>query len=113
MATKQPKKSNKKKAPVTNKKKAPAKKAPAKKAPAKKAPANKTPAKNASGLKTKGKVASVDPFLLEKAGETKPQFVTAEKLMKTIAQQPTVVRANDLKSSSLRKRMLAWFKLSK
>lgn len=103
MATKQPKKSNKKKAPVTNKKKAPAKKAPAKKAPAKKA----------SGLKTKGKVAAVDPVLLEKAGETKPQFATAEKLMKTIAQQPTIVRANDLKSSSLRKRMLAWFKLSK
>ena len=103
MATKQPKKSNKKKAPVTNKKKAPAKKAPAKKAPAKKA----------STPKTKGKVAAVDPFLLEKAVETKPQFATAEKLMKTIAQQPTVVRANDLKSSSLRKRMLAWFKLSK
>ena len=103
MATKQPKKSNKKKAPVTNKKTAPAKKAPAKKASA----------KNTSVLKTKGKVAAVDPFSLEKATETKPQFATAEKLMKTIAQQPTVVRANDLKSPSLRKRMLAWFKLSK
>lgn len=108
MSSKQSKKTNKKKAPVSNKKKAPVKKAVAKKAPAK-----KTPAKNASELKTKGKVAAVDPFLLEKAGETKPQFASADKLMKTLAEQSSVVRVNDVKSLPLRKRMLAWFKIYK
>lgn len=104
MSSKQSKKTNKKKAPVANKKKAPVKKAPAKKAPAKKAPAKKS-------------AVSVRPEdadrLLTKVSEPKPQFVSAEKLMKTIAEQTAVVRVNDLKSAPLRKRMLAWFKLSK
>jgi hypothetical protein len=109
MSSKQSKKPNKKKAPVTNKNKAPAKKAPAKKAPAKKAPAKKAPApKSAVGVRPEDA-----DRLLAKATEPKPQFVSAEKLMKTIAEQTAVVRVNDLKSASLRKRMLAWFKLSK
>lgn len=105
MTSKQTKKSNKKKAPV--------KKASAKNAPAKKTPAKKAPAKEASGLKTKGLVAAKDPYLLAKVGETKEQFANADKLMKTLAQQPSIIRANDVKSLPLRKRMLAWFKISK
>ena len=105
MTSKQPKKSNKKKAPV--------KKASAKKAPAKKAPAKKAPAKEASGLKTKGLVAAKDPYLLAKVGETKEQFANAEKFMKVMAEQTAVIRVNDVKSLPLRKKMLAWFKISK
>ena len=106
MTSKQPKKSNKKKTPV--------KKASVKKASAQKAPAKKAPAKKASGLKTKGLVAAVDPIRLsEKVGETKEQFANAEKFMKVMAEQTAVIRANDVKSLPLRKKMLAWFKISK
>ena len=101
MTSKQPKKSTKKKAPV-------------KKASAKKAPAKKAPAKKVSGLKTKGLVSAVDPVRLsEKVSETKEQFANAEKFMKVMAEQTTVIRANDVKSLPLRKKMLAWFKISK
>ena len=106
MTSKQPKKSNKKKTPV--------KKASVKKASAQKAPAKKAPAKKASGLKTKGLVAAVDPIRLsEKVSETKEQFANAEKFMKVMAEQTAVIRANDVKSLPLRKKMLAWFKISK
>lgn len=96
MTSKQPKKSAKKN---TSNKKAPAKKAPAKKASApKKAIINRP--------EDAARLSAV-------ANETKQQFASADKLMKTLAQQPLVVRANDVKSSSIRKRMLAWFKISK
>ena len=102
MTSKQPKKSNKKKAPV-------------KKASAKKAPAKKVPAKKASGLKTKGLVAAVDPIRLsEKVSETKEQFVNAEKFMKSFVDESAVlIKANNVKSLPLRKKMLAWFKIYK
>lgn len=96
MTSKQPKKSAKKN---TSNKKAPAKKAPAKKASApKKAIINRPE----------------DAVRLDAvANQAKQQFASADKLMKTLAQQPSLVRANDVKSSSIRKRMLAWFKISK
>lgn len=89
--------------------KKPAKKAPSKKAAPKK-PKEKTPApaKKAPELKTKGLVAAVDPHLSsEKATLPKEHFVSAEKFV------AEVIRANDVKSKSLRKRMLAWFKVTK
>ena len=97
MTSKQPKKSNKKKAP-------------AKKAPVKKAPASKkaSASKSTIGVHTKD-----TDLLLSKVGEQKTQFVGAEKMMKAIAETSTVVRANDIKSKSIRQKMLAWFKISK
>jgi len=50
---------------------------------------------------------------LQTATEAKQRFVSAENLMKAIAEQSPIVRANDIKSPSLRKRMLAWFRASK
>jgi hypothetical protein len=105
MSSKQSKKTNKKKAPVSNKKKAPVKKAVAKKAPAKK----KTSAPKASVSAT----SKNSDLLLTKTSEPKPQFASADKLMKTLAEQSSVVRVNDVKSLPLRKRMLAWFKIYK
>ena len=96
MTSKQPKKSVKK---STSNKKAPAKKAPAKKASAPKKPVNVRP-EDADRL-------------LATVKETKQQFASADKLMKTLSQQPSIIRANDVKSLPLRKRMLAWFKISK
>jgi len=96
MTSKQTKKSVKK---STSNKKAPAKKAPVKKASAPKKPVNVRP-EDADRL-------------LATANEKKQQFASADKLMKTLAQQPSIIRANDVKSLPLRKRMLAWFKISK
>jgi len=96
MTSKQTKKSVKK---STSNKKAPAKKAPVKKASAPKKPVNVRP-EDADRL-------------LATANETKQQFASADKLMKTLAQQPSIIRANDVKSLPLRKRMLAWFKIRK
>ena len=56
----------------------------------------------------------MDPIRLsEKVSETKEQFANAEKFMKVMAEQTAVIRANDVKSLPLRKKMLAWFKISK
>jgi hypothetical protein len=83
------------------------KKAPSKKVAPKK-PAKKAPSKKADGLKTKGLVSAIDPYLSsEKASLPKGHFVSAEKFV------AEVIRANDVKSKSLRKRMLAWFKVTK
>lgn len=96
MTSKQPKKSVKKNTPN---KKASAKKAPVKKtSTTKKAVINRP--EDAARL-----LASVD--------ETKKHFVSADKLMKTLSQEPSLVRVNDVKSPSIRKRMLAWFKILK
>lgn len=95
MTSKQPKKTTKK---STSNKKAPVKKAPTKKASApQKAIINRPE----------------DAARLAVANETKQQFANADRLMKTLVEQPMVVRANDVKSPSIRKRMLAWFKISK
>jgi hypothetical protein len=96
MTSKQTKKSVKK---STSNKKAPAKKAPVKKASAPKKPVNVRP-EDADRLSAT-------------ANEKKQQFASADKLMKTLAQQPSIIWANDVKSLPLRKRMLAWFKISK
>lgn len=96
MTSKQPKKTTKK---STSNKKAPVKKAPTKKASApQKAIINRP---------------EDSTHLAAVANETKQQFANADRLMKTLAEQPMVVRANDVKSPSIRKRMLAWFKISK
>jgi hypothetical protein len=101
MTSKQPKKSNKKKAPV-------------KKASAKKAPAKKDPVKKASASKKTTNVRPEDSDrLLAKISEPKQQFANAEKFMKVMAEQTAVIRVNDVKSLPLRKKMLAWFKISK
>jgi hypothetical protein len=106
MTPKQPKKPAKKN---TSNKKAPAKKA--KKVTPKAKPSFKPDAKDGDGdgIVQDG-TAWARPAT---ATETKQQFASADKLMKTLAQQPSIIRANDVKSLPLRKRMLAWFKISK
>jgi hypothetical protein len=78
----------------------PKKKAPAKKAPAKKA----TPAKRGRPPKA---VAPKPEITTTDSIEESPKVVEP-----TLAQKkdPVVVRANDVKKASLRKRMLKWFK---
>jgi len=76
----------------------------------------KNPSKKPSKTTPKKKPAAKkapSPDRLQTATEAKQRFVSAENLMKAIAEQPPIVRANDIKSSSLRKRMLAWFRASK
>ena len=80
----------------------------------KKKPAAKKPvAKKASSPKKTATIRSADTDRLQTATETKQQFASAENLMKAIAEQSSIVRANDIKSLSVRKRVLAWFKASK
>jgi hypothetical protein len=83
-------------------KKAPVKKTASKKAPVKKkAPAKKPVSKKVSAVEIKIDVE-------------KPQFVNAEKFMKSFVDESAVlIKANDVKSLPLRKKMLAWFKISK
>ena len=74
----------------------------------------KNPSKKPSKTTPKKKPAAKKaPSPKKTATEAKQRFVSAENLMKAIAEQPPIVRANDIKSSSLRKRMLAWFRASK
>lgn len=80
----------------------------------KKKPAAKKPAvKKASSPKKTATIRPADTDRLQTATKAKQQFVSAENLMKAIAEQSPIVRANDIKSLSLRKRVLAWFKASK
>jgi hypothetical protein len=73
----------------------------------------KPAAKKAPSPKKTATIRPADADRLQTATEAKQRFVSAENLMKAIAEQPPIVRANDIKSSSLRKRMLAWFRASK
>jgi len=82
------------------------------KKPSKTTPKKKPAAKAPSPKKT-ATTRPADADRLQTATEAKQRFVSAENLMKAIAEQPPIVRANDIKSSSLRKRMLAWFRASK
>ena len=92
-------------------KKAPAKKTATKKAPAKKAPAKKAPTKaKAETVSAKTKEAVSNKTVLQEAKPT--TFVDSERFLKSIAES-NVIKANDIKSASLRKRMLAWFKIRK
>jgi len=80
----------------------------------KKKPAAKKPvAKKAPSPKKTATIRPVDTDRLKAVTETKQQFVSAENLMKTIAEESPIVRANDIKSLSLRKKVLAWFGVSK
>ena len=102
----------------TPKKKTPAKKAAASKKPApKKAPEKKTPAKRGRPPKAK----SVEEVLVNAAEEAvSPVLEEAESLLDNLiddavemledATENVVIRANDIKKASLRKRVLAWFK---
>jgi hypothetical protein len=95
-------------------KKAPAKKTAVKKASAKKAVAKKAPAKKTSP-KAKTVVSQTDETVTNKTvlQDAKPTtFVDSERFLKSIAES-NVIKANDIKSASLRKRMLAWFKIRK
>jgi hypothetical protein len=95
-------------------KKAPAKKTAVKKASAKKAVAKKAPAKKTSP-KAKTVVPQTDETVTNKTflQDAKPTtFVDSERFLKSIAES-NVIKANDIKSASLRKRMLAWFKIRK
>jgi hypothetical protein len=99
-------------------KKAPAKKAVAKKtAPAKKAPAKKTPAKKAPAKKSapNGPVPNKKAPVKRQATSATPADITTS-VSGTISEDTTthtiinnVVRANDVQTPSLRKRMLRWF----
>lgn len=101
-------------------KKASAKKASVKKTPAKKVVAKKAVAKkNAPKVKTQSALKETDAMALlnhkhPPADKDVQTFVSAEKFLKTMAEQSNVViKANNIKSDSLRKRMLAWFKIRK
>lgn len=88
-------------------------KKPSKTTPKKK-PATKKPVpKKTQSPKKTATIRPVDTDRLQTVSEAKPQFTSAENLMKTIAEQSPVVRANDIKSLPLRKRVLAWFGVSK
>ena len=93
-------------------KKAPVKKTASKKSPAKKkAPAKKPVSKKVSATAEK----STKNVLAEiKIDTAKPQCVNAEKFMKSFVDESAVlIKANNVKSLPLRKKMLAWFKISK
>ena len=96
---------------TTNKTKKTAKK----KTTVKKASAKKTPTKKASSPQTPILVRPEDNDRL--SVQIPKNFVSAEKFMKSVvdeAKKPaSVVRVNDVKSVSLRKKMLAWFKIKK
>lgn len=108
---------------MSNEKKKPAKKAPAKKAVAKKtAPAKKAPAKKAPAKKQVAKPAPVKRqapvvnVVSRQATSTTPADITVNVVSSdgTVANTTTtiggsVVRANDVQTASLRKRMLRWF----
>lgn len=88
-------------------------KKPSKTTPKKKPAAKKPAVKKAPSPKKTTTIRPVDTDRLQTATEAKQQFVSAENLMKAIAEQSPIVRANDIKSLSLRKRVLAWFKAPK
>ena len=92
-------------------KKAPVKKTATKKAPAKKAPAKKVaPKAKAGAVSVETKEVVSNKTVLQ---ETKPTtFVDSERFLKSIAES-NVIKANDVKSAPLRKKMLAWFKIRK
>lgn len=93
-------KSNKNKKPSS-------KKTSTKKAAAKKGSPKKKPVANARKESTKTEVR-------EKLEQAKPQFISADAFLKAAAStSSSLVRANDVKSPSLRKRMLAWFTIYK
>jgi len=95
-------------------KKAPAKKTTAKKASAKKATTKKMPAKKTAS-KVKTVVSQTEETVANKTvlQDAKPTtFVDSERFLKSFAES-SVIKANDIKSASLRKRMLAWFKIRK
>ena len=83
------------------------------KKPSKTTPKKKPAVKKAPSPKKTATTRPADTDRLQTATEAKQRFVSAENLMKAIAEQSPIVRANDIKSSSLRKRMLAWFRASK
>ena len=92
-------------------KKAPAKKTATKKTPAKKASAKKSaPKAKAETVSVKTKETVSNKTVLQEAKPT--TFVDSERFLKSIAES-NVIKANDIKSASLRKRMLAWFKIRK
>lgn len=95
MTSKSNKKATKKASTATKKATAPKKKAPAKK-------------QTSKSVTPKPKVVSPRPEDQGRVTESTPQrFVNSEKFVAEI------VRANSVNSASLRKRMLAWFKIKK
>lgn len=78
-------------------------KKPAKKTSKKKTPAKKPVAKKASASQKTTIIRPEDADRLQNVREAK----------QVIVDQSPVIRANDVKSLPLRKRMLAWFKISK
>jgi len=78
-----------------------------KKAPVKKASTKKKPAAKTAKDKPRTEIQ-------EKLEQAKPTFVSADNFLKAAAStSSSLVKANDVKSSSIRKRMLAWFKIYK
>lgn len=102
----------KKAAPKAPAKKAPAKKSPAKKNAASKAPAKKTPAKKATAKKATGvapksqtstTTSTIDADVIWSVFQNDAADISATVNGK-------VIYANDVVPSSLKKRVLAWFK---
>ena len=111
------------------KKKAPAKKAPAKNAPAKKAAPKKAATKKAAAPKKKpgrpaktsnpgAEFVKVKAQIENDAGELVDAARTLVTSVSGVAPQTAIsyvaeiITANDVKSASLRKRVLKWFKRS-
>lgn len=88
-----------------NNKKPSSKKPSTKKATAKKGSPKKKPVADSKKESTRTEVQ-------EKLEQAKPQFASADTFLKAVATTP-LVKANDVKSPSLRKRMLAWFTIYK
>lgn len=101
---------------MTSKQSKPSKSTEKKKSPAKK----KTSAKKKASATPKTitvKTKDQEKILVQPKSKDLQNFVTAEKFMKVmvdqVAKPALVVRANDIKSLPLRKKVLAWFKSSK
>jgi len=90
-----------------NSKKPSTKKSAVKKTSSKKSPTKKKPAANSAKEQPRTEIQA-------KIEQAKPQFVTRDNFLKAAASSSSsLVRANDVKSPSIRKRMLAWFKIYK
>lgn len=95
----------------SNNKKTTTKKSATKKAVAKKASPKK---KSVSAITKNSTTENGDRSSVQtKLEQATPQFASAENFLKSAVADSSVVKANDIKSLPLRKKMLAWFKISK
>ena len=101
------KKTPAKKAAAPKKKKATASKTPAKKATASKTPAKKTVAKKATGVAPRSKTTTTTTAI---DGEAIWNVFQNDSANISATVNGKVIYANDIVTSSLKKRVLSWFK---